>query len=64
MTDKLKPCPFCGGTAQRLTKTPFYNLPQFQGRRAIICMTCHCIVLGNTEEDAEKIWNRRAENVK
>ena len=59
---ELKPCPFCGSTAQRLTSTPFYMMPQYRGRRAILCVGCGVIMLGNTEEKATELWNRRADD--
>ena len=61
---ELKPCPFCNSKAQRLTSTPFYMMPQYKGRRAIICERCGVIMLGNTEQSATELWNRRAENGK
>jgi Lar family restriction alleviation protein len=61
---ELKKCPFCGSKAQRLTSTPFYMMPQYRGRRAIICERCGVIMLGNTEQSATELWNRRAENGK
>lgn len=61
MRNDLKPCPFCGSQAQRLTRTPFYNQPQFKGRRAIVCLACGVFMLGRTEVDAKNLWNRRTE---
>lgn len=57
---ELKPCPFCGGNVQRLTRLPFYQLPRFKGRRGVVCVNCGCFVLGNSEETAEELWNTRA----
>ena len=62
MPNELKPCPICGSTAQRLTSLPFYQMPQFQGRRAVVCMVCGVIMLGNSEIKATELWNRRADN--
>ena len=59
---ELKPCPFCGSKAQRLSSTPFYMMPQYRGRRAILCVNCGVIMLGNDEEKATELWNRRADN--
>jgi Lar family restriction alleviation protein len=59
---ELKPCPFCGSKAQRLTSTPFYMMPQYRGRRAILCVDCGVIMLGNDERKATELWNRRADN--
>ena len=58
--NELKPCPFCGGKGLRLTSTTFYMMPQYRGRRAILCDRCGVIMLGNTEEKATELWNRRA----
>ena len=62
MQNELKPCPFCNSKAQRLTRLPFYQMPQFQGRRGIVCLDCGVIMLGNTETKAEELWNRRVDN--
>jgi hypothetical protein len=37
-------------------------MPQYRGRRAILCVGCGVIMLGNTEEKATELWNRRADN--
>ena len=58
--NELKPCPFCGYKGQRLTSTPFCMMPQYRGRRAIICERCGVIMLGNTEQATTELWNRRA----
>lgn len=57
---ELKPCPFCGGESQRLTCTRLYMMPQYRGRRAIVCLRCGVIMLGGTEGAAIELWNRRA----
>ena len=72
MTDKLKPCPFCGGTKLKLAK----KTTKYKGHEAYVasirCNSCHA--RGGTvtnltipyavKEDVEAIaierWNRRA----
>ena len=59
MTDKLKPCPFCGGKAMIETcqcageETPRYRVG---------CAHCWCETDWENfcEEDAAEKWNRRA----
>ena len=62
MTDKLKPCPFCGGKAEILVVE--------KGVKSVIY--CHCgfkrysFNNGDTDENTAKrlalAWNRRADN--
>ena len=56
MTDKLKPCPFCGGEAEMLNYSPSEWL--------VVCPTCDGMVerWRNTEKEAVEQWNRRVEN--
>lgn len=61
-SDKLKPCPFCGGKATLMTKVgpagnyrPFYQ---------VCCVNLCCEVLPETvmsqsEERVRMAWNRR-----
>lgn len=59
MTDKLKPCPFCGGDAEysTITDEKWGNVNHF--------VTCsnHCIeglyTRGDTKEEAIEQWNTR-----
>ena len=64
--EELKPCPFCGKPVD-MYKYDYneYNEQGIQGHEVgfvIICFDCH-IDMGeyNTEEEAIKAWNRRAE---
>lgn len=56
---KLKPCPFCGGTAiavcTRWIVKP-YSLVE--------CKTCEASITRVSKAEAIKAWNRRSENVK
>ena len=57
---ELKPCPFCGGTKQRLlTDMDIYYLPQNRGFRAIVC-DCGLRLYARDNAEAKEIWNRRA----
>lgn len=59
MTDKLKPCPFCGGEAEHI-KTHLYG--KVSGH-FIACKKCECqIKIFSSKQNAEKAWNRRANN--
>lgn len=55
---ELKPCPFCGGKAQRMAwhdDNPF-GKPYF-----IECKKCECMTtLYETLNQAKEAWNRRA----
>ena len=50
MTDKLKPCPFCGGEADTIWRHGYWS---------VLCYKCHAETSGFHEEDAVKAWNRR-----
>ena len=55
MTDKLKPCPFCGGKAEICTKLD-------EGYRYFWVRCVHCCAYTlhvSTPETAAKRWNRR-----
>lgn len=52
---ELKPCPFCGGEAERRESPGFHNW-------WVICKQCHTAsVEHTTAEGAAKAWNRRAD---
>lgn len=60
MTEKIKPCPFCGGEG----RIKFHDDPQYgtgSGARWVRCIECGA---QSREEDSEKdaleAWNRRA----
>lgn len=59
MSEELKPCPFCGGEAERITLVDAENF----GGDVISCKKCECctrVVFGEKEGLVE-FWNRRAE---
>jgi Lar family restriction alleviation protein len=62
MTNKLKPCPFCGGKALLgFSRDEFLNERHFVICENVIecgCLTQYC----NNKDNAIKRWNRRAEN--
>lgn len=52
---ELKPCPFCGGEAERRESPGFHNW-------WVICKQCHAASMEHTTaEGAVKAWNRRAD---
>lgn len=58
MSQKLKPCPFCGGT-----KVTVASAKHELGRLLFFCMCMGCGSKGPselTEIDAASEWNRRA----
>ncbi len=64
MTDKLKPCPFCGGEADFIQDNVL-------GIYAVWCKECKCKTpyqfdfgagLEVSKRKAVEVWNRRAEN--
>lgn len=59
MTEKLKPCPFCGG--MKLTLWTNKNAMLFRYR--IECDYCHFSTVPKTTKfKAIKAWNRRSDN--
>lgn len=67
--NKLKPCPFCGGTAVSVQKvTPRFYRPIMNHLYSVVCWECD-LWFGyyedyggkfDTETEAVKAWNRRA----
>lgn len=52
MSDKLKPCPFCGGEARLIGHSPY----------SITCCKCRATtVICDTPEKAINEWNRRVQ---
>ena len=71
MTDKLKPCPFCGGEAEVYdyeSKHDIYDPDtlgyvdtEYYTKYGVGCVLCGCIVADrNSETEAIEAWNRRA----
>ena len=64
MSDKLKPCPFCGGDAMLIGRPLHFNHMFDDGERAyhIECSLCWVRTPEVTdEESAVNSWNRRDE---
>lgn len=63
MTDKLKPCPFCGGEAVLRYIKPhthyIVDMPDYGGGAFIECTECTCGISAETEDGAIKAWNTR-----
>lgn len=58
MTDKLKPCPFCGATAKYSGETDFGNVARIVHMSNCALKKLHDVFVIGTY-DAE-LWNRRA----
>ena len=63
---ELKPCPFCGSKASlKKIKTKHFIDEEMIDAYCVICnaFDCGCLTqYCRTPEEAEKTWNRRAEN--
>lgn len=58
--ERLKPCPFCGSTNQKLlTETDEYAYPHNKGHRAVVC-ECGARLYARTNAEAKEKWNERA----
>lgn len=51
MEQELKPCPFCGGDANIVSRE--------EGITFITCKDCYAEMFGSTKESAIKQWNTR-----
>ena len=59
MPNELKPCPFCGGSAD-ISKTLLYG--KVAGY-VVFCKKCGCeINARSSKQNAKKAWNRRSDN--
>jgi len=59
MSEKLRPCPFCGGCAVLLDEPQNGNWPWWN----VVCKNCYLSHYGaNTEAEAIAAWNRRADD--
>jgi Lar family restriction alleviation protein len=63
MTEKLKPCPFCGSDNQiieNVSRTLSYRgRPFLRVQFCVNCVDCTCGALGGSIKDAIAAWNRR-----
>ena len=58
---ELKPCPFCGGKAEVVPYSVYGKVKSY----FVQCLKCGCQSRDYTsKQNAEKSWNRRAENGK
>ena len=58
MSEKLKPCPFCGSEAN-LYECRWLGITSY----GVECTKCDAILEGySTKEEAIKAWNKRAKN--
>lgn len=63
MTDKLKPCPFCGGEFITVTYDGEYYYVECNGRDD--CNGCDCRGPDNEKADsAIELWNKRDDSIK
>ena len=55
---ELKPCPFCGGKAARLS-----DVSAQRDNYGVLCMCCTARIWSYySQERADEQWNRRADN--
>lgn len=57
MTEKLKPCPFCGGEPSMVSDAGFLMDAHY-----VRCMECEQEFVQGTAEMAADLWNRRVED--
>jgi Lar family restriction alleviation protein len=61
MTDKLKPCPFCGGEGDAFTAFD----PNVEETWLVHCKSCEASIAtperDNTKQEATELWNTRAD---
>ena len=59
MTEKLKPCPFCGGSNVVVQKTPSGGKTKFS--YSVVCEDCWIWTdMSDIEAKVINVWNRRA----
>lgn len=60
--NKLKPCPFCGGTAHIAydAKRKIYGKDEYRSGVAIYCGVCEARMFYPSQKLAVESWNRRA----
>lgn len=61
MTDKLLPCPFCGGTILKFLEGQIIGNRPVGPNRMIRCEECHCTGPYTDKAAAIEHWNRREE---
>jgi Lar family restriction alleviation protein len=53
MTEELNGCPFCGGEAEFIGRTPF------RPSASVVCMACDAAMFVEPKEEAIAAWNTR-----
>lgn len=62
MTDKLKPCPFCGGEAFTFTMQQLKGIG-CDSMTSVVCKKCHAASNHFMDDDkAIEAWNRRVDS--
>lgn len=61
MSEELKPCPFCGGKAERHAVGPFMTGSEYPKWRNVIRCKNHCTrgAIKDSWRDADRDWNNR-----
>ena len=64
MSDKLKPCPFCGGEAELVYTNDNHRAPYVRCKFGVMqkpkCVGCQYPWNHKTEEEAIEAWNGRS----
>lgn len=59
MSEKLKPCPFCGGEAESKSSVDIFG---HEGFFSVLCRKCYARTdYYETEAEVIEAWNRRAD---
>lgn len=62
-SDRLKPCPFCGGHAEIVQRSKSDRWGGTEVFHAVECVSCDANNWDYTETEAAAAWNRRAPTV-
>ena len=57
MNKELKPCPFCGGKAN---KGHWNGNKRYDSYYIVMCTHCFARTVGETVEEAIAVWNKRS----
>ena len=66
MSERLKPCPFCGGTAKVQRSYGFYKVycTECKATNLKLVVGGTCLDSYKTRQEAIEAWNRRTDNCK